>query len=66
LRIDGDGAMSLWRTESGSYALQASSAAGTVPAKRKRWIRLALEPDPSGHACASWRRSIRCRRSARS
>ncbi len=49
LRVAGDGAMSLWRTESGVFVERASTVAGTVPANQKRWIRFAIEPDGSGH-----------------
>jgi hypothetical protein len=49
LRIDGNGALSLWRTVSGSMTQVSSTAAGTVPVNTRRWVRLAIEPDPTGH-----------------
>ena len=49
LRVDAAGALSLWRTEGGVFAVRASTAAGAIPANQKRWIRLAVEADPSGH-----------------
>lgn len=49
LRVDAAGALSLWRTEVGTFAVRASTAAGAIPANQKRWIRLAVEADPSGH-----------------
>lgn len=49
LQILGDGSMSLARIENGAYVIKSSSAAGLIPAGAKRWIRLAFEPDASGH-----------------
>lgn len=49
MRIDGSGALSLWRTENGTFVQQVSTGAGLVPANLERWVRLAIEPGPSGH-----------------
>ncbi|UCF69038.1 MAG: hypothetical protein JSV80_07080, partial [Acidobacteriota bacterium] len=49
LRIDGQGLVSLWRTESGSYVQVAATAAGTIPINQKRWIRFAIEPGAGEH-----------------
>lgn len=49
LRVDGAGAVSLWRTVDGVYAQVAASAPSTIPVNTKRWIRFAVEPDASGH-----------------
>ncbi len=49
LRVDATGAVSLWRTVDGAFVQVAATANDTIPSKKKRWIRLALEPDASGH-----------------
>lgn len=49
MRIDGSGAVSLWRTTAGVFAQVAATGAGTIPVNQKRWIRFAIEPDGSGH-----------------
>jgi len=49
LRVGATGAMSLWRTEGGAFVQQVSTSAGVVPVNQKRWIRFAIEDDPSGH-----------------
>jgi hypothetical protein len=49
LRIDGAGAMSLWRTVNGTFAQVASSPSNTVGANQKSWIRFAIEPDSGSH-----------------
>ncbi len=49
LRVDPSGAVSLWRTEDGAYVLRASTGTSVIPANQKRWMRLAIEADTSGH-----------------
>ncbi len=49
LRVDGDGSLSLWRTEGGAFVLQTATHPNLVPVDQKRWLRLAIEPDGSGH-----------------
>ena len=49
LRVEGDGALSLWRADNGAMVPIVSTGAGALPVNQKRWIRLAIEPDPSGH-----------------
>ncbi|RMF72980.1 MAG: hypothetical protein D6738_09940, partial [Acidobacteria bacterium] len=49
LRIGGDGAVSLWRTEDGVFAQLVSTSAGTIPVRGTRFVRFAIGPDPSGH-----------------
>ncbi len=49
LRIGDAGAVTLWRSETATLVQVAATADGTVPVDTKRWIRLAVEPDPSGH-----------------
>lgn len=49
MRIDGNGAVSLWRTTAGVFAQVAATGSGTIPVNQKRWIRFAIEPDGSGH-----------------
>ena len=49
LRVDAGGALSLWRTVSGTPAQMAATGTNTIPQNQKRWLRLAVEPDPSGH-----------------
>lgn len=49
LRIDGEGRLSLWRTESGQWAQMTSTGPGAVTVNQKTWIRLAIEPDAGGH-----------------
>ncbi|RMG44728.1 MAG: hypothetical protein D6718_09510 [Acidobacteria bacterium] len=55
LHVAGDGTVSLWRSEGDAMVQMAASAAGLIPYNRKRWIRLAIESDPSGHP------RVRCR-----
>jgi alpha-mannosidase len=49
MRVDGAGAVSLWRTVSGTYAQLAITGSGVVPVNQKRWLRFEIDPDPSGH-----------------
>ncbi|UCF67640.1 MAG: hypothetical protein JSV80_18080 [Acidobacteriota bacterium] len=49
LHIDSAGVMSLWRSESGVLVQVVSTGSPVVSAEQKRWIRLAIEADPSGY-----------------
>ncbi len=49
LRVDGDGAVSLWRTEADAFVMMASTGTGLIPVRGRRFIRFAITPDPSGH-----------------
>ena len=49
LRVDANGAVSLWRTVAGVPTQVASSGNNTIPTNQKRWIRFAVQPDGSGH-----------------
>jgi hypothetical protein len=49
LKVDENGAVTLWRTESGVLTQVASTMDNTIPKNKQRWIRLAIEPDGSGH-----------------
>jgi hypothetical protein len=55
LRVDASGVLSLWRTENGVYVQKASTGTSAIPVNQKRWLRLAIEADPSGHP------RVRCR-----
>ncbi len=48
VRIDAQGALSLWRTENGAFVQLAATADGTIPANGKRWIRLAIDERAAG------------------
>jgi hypothetical protein len=49
LNIDGNGALSIWRTEGGMLVKKVNTANGVIPANMKRWVRFAIEPDgPAG------------------
>lgn len=43
LHVAGNGTVSLWRTEAEAWVQKVASAAGLIPAKQKRWIKLAIE-----------------------
>ncbi|MFN7964917.1 MAG: hypothetical protein U0V87_04405 [Acidobacteriota bacterium] len=45
LRIDGNGALSLWRSEAGVMVQKVNTSNGVIPVNVKRWIRFAIEPD---------------------
>jgi hypothetical protein len=49
LKIDENGALTLWRTESGALTQVASTMDNMIPKNKQRWIRFAIEPDGSGH-----------------
>lgn len=49
VRVDGNGAVSLWRTQAGTFTQLAATGNGTIPVNQKRWIRFAIEPDASAH-----------------
>jgi hypothetical protein len=49
VRVDGSGAVSVWRTQSGVLTQIATTANSAIPANQKRWIRFEIDPDGSGH-----------------
>ena len=49
LRVNAQGAVSLWRTEAGVPVQLATTANNAIPANQKRWIRFQIDPDASGH-----------------
>ena|GEM_PF-3387778 len=53
MRIDGDGNLSLWRSENGVLVNVAATGSGFIPPNARRWIRLAIEDDLAG---GSWLR----------
>jgi hypothetical protein len=48
--VDGDGAVTLWRTESGVFQLMASAGNRTIPPRKTRWVRFGIEPGGAGQS----------------
>lgn len=48
LRVDPNGALSIWRSEAGAMVQKVSSSNGVVPVNQRRWIRFAIETNGAG------------------
>lgn len=49
LRVDGNGALSLWRSENGVMVQKAATANGLIPVRQNRWLRFAVDAGAGGH-----------------
>ncbi len=55
MRIDENGVVSLWRSESGAMVQMAATGPNMIPRRKKRWIRFAIEPGAMGHTALRMR-----------